>query len=207
MKKPLSLIMFCTIFLLMKAKSDSLSNIKKNIVSVSYAPSFLSGNGAKNVFHGIELNYERLIIKRLSIGLTQGFYTTSAKNVNWLENKNNTINYFAAKRKDFYFNTFITINAIAFYNKFYALKFGIGPTLSYRNTLAIKSIDVNYSYNEQFYDKGVFGGLHINLQNDFTVKQHLLIGVKFQSHFIFPKKNIGDKQIILRPSISFGYRF
>lgn len=199
--------MFCTIFLLMKAKSDSLSNIKKNIVSVSYAPSFLSGNGAKNVFHGIELNYERLIIKRLSIGLTQGFYTTSAKNVNWLENKNNTINYFAAKRKDFYFNTFITINAIAFYNKFYALKFGIGPTLSYRNTLAIKSIDVNYSYNEQFYDKGVFGGLHINLQNDFTVKQHLLIGVKFQSHFIFPKKNIGDKQIILRPSISFGYRF
>lgn len=71
--------MFCTIFLLMKAKSDSLSNIKKNIVSVSYAPSFLSGNGAKNVFHGIELNYERLIIKRLSIGLTQGFYTTSAK--------------------------------------------------------------------------------------------------------------------------------
>lgn len=199
--------MFCTIFLLMKAKSDSLSNIKKNIVSVSYAPSFLSGNGAKNVFHGIELNYERLIIKRLSIGLTQGFHTTSAKNVNWLENKNNTINYFAAKRKDFYFNTFITINAIAFYNKFYALKFGIGPTLSYRNTLAIKSIDVNYSYNEQFYDKGVFGGLHINLQNDFTVKQHLLIGVKFQSHFIFPKKNIGDKQIILRPSISFGYRF
>lgn len=199
--------MFCTIFLLMKAKSDSLINIKKNIVSVSYAPSFLSGNGAKNVFHGIELNYERLIIKRLSIGLTQGFYTTSAKNVNWFENKNNTINYFAAKRKDFYFNTFITINAIAFYNKFYALKFGIGPTLSYRNTLAIKSIDVNYSYNEQFYDKGVFGGLHINLQNDFTVKQHLLIGVKFQSHFIFPKKNIGDKQIILRPSISFGYRF
>ena len=199
--------MFCTIFLLMKAKSDSLSNIKKNIVSVSYAPSFLSGNGAKNVFHGIELNYERLIIKRLSIGLTQGFHTTSAKNVNWLENKNNTINYFAAKRKDFYFNTFITINAIAFYNKFYALKFGIGPTLSYRNTLAIKSIDVNYSYNEQFYDKGVYGGLHINLQNDFTVKQHLLIGVKFQSHFIFPKKNIGDKQIILRPGISFGYKF
>ncbi len=174
MKKIILLATFSISFFYLKAKTDSLNRIIKNSFSICYSPSFLAGNG-KNTFHGIELSYERLIISRLSISSTQGFYSTSAKNIVWSENKNSSINYFNAKRKDFYLNTFVTFNAVAFYNKFYELKFGIGTTLSYRNTILIKSKDASYEYNEQFYDKGLFGGLHINFQNDFTIKRQLLI--------------------------------
>lgn len=204
MNKLLLYLIFCFSYFISNAKTDSLSIENKNTFSFSYAPSFTTVNEAKDVFHGIEFSYERLIISRLSISFTQGFYTTTPKNTIWIDSD---INVFKAKRRDYYLNSYLTINAVAFYNKMYSLKIGIGPTLSYRNTLAIKSNESSFSYNEHFFDKGVFGGLHVNLQNDFTIKQHLLIGLKFQSHIIFPKKNIGDKQFILRPSIAFGYKF
>lgn len=179
----------------------------KNVISFSYAPSFTVGNGIKNVFHGVEISYERRIINRLSVSITQGFYSSSNKNIVWSEVKNSTVNYFAAKRQNYYLNTYLSLNVFAYYNKFYELKFGVGPTLMYRNTIKIKSSETNYDYNHQFFDKGVFGGLNISIQNDFTVKKHLFLSAKFQSHIIFAKKNTGDKQIILRPSLGIGYKF
>lgn len=179
----------------------------QNTITLFYSPSFSVGNGIKNVFHGIEINYERRLINRLSLSVTQGYYSTTNKDISWSEVKNSTINYFAAKRKDYYLQTHLSFNVYAYYNKFYELKFGIGPTLMYRNTIKIKSSETNYDYNEQFFDKGVLGGLNISVQNDFTIKKHLFLSTKFQSHVVFSKKNTGDKLIILRPGFGIGYKF
>ena len=174
-----------------------------NLIYVGYAPSFHLGNGAKNVFHDIELNYERKIIQRMTISFTQGFYSTSKKDYLWYEN----LKLFPVKRTDYYFSTYLTMNAILYYNNIYTLKLGLGPSLYYHDVIHLTSNDPAISFNKNYFDKGVLGGLHINLQNDFYIKKNLYLGFKFQTHFIFPKKNSGDKIIIMRPGLNLGYSF
>jgi len=96
---------------------------------------------------------------------------------------------------------------IPYSNSFYELKLGIGPSLYYRYTIKDVSTDKNYDYTNSSFDKGVLGGIHFNFQNDFYIKEHFMLGVKFEPQLILPKKNIGDKIVILRPGINIGYRF
>lgn len=219
MKNIFSLLFFFSFSLMATAKQkilqnpegDTVKNVvqekeqkgNKNLIYVGYAPSFQLGNGAKNVFHGLELNYERKIIQRLSISITQGFYSTSKKDYIWYEN----LKLFPVKRTDYYFSTYLTMNAVLYYNKIYGLKLGLGPSLYYHDVLHLKSNDPSISFNKNYFDKGVLGGLHINLQNDFYIKKNLYLGLKFQTHFIFPKKNSGDKIIIMRSGLNLGYFF
>lgn len=199
--------LFMLFVLFANANNDSIYTNTKNCISINYAPSFTIGNSLKNVFHGVELSYEREIIKRFTISITQGFYLTNKQNTTWVETKNGQLNYFDAFRRKYYLNTEISFNGVAYLNKYYKLKFGGGPTLAYRNTIDIKSKNSAYDYQQQFYDKGVFGGVHFNIQNDITLINHLYLGAIVQTTIVFPRKNVGDKQIIIRPRFSIGYKF
>jgi len=219
MKNIFSFLYFFSLSLMVTGKQDDLLNpeadtvktvvqeknerVDNNFIYVGYAPSFHLGNGAKNVFHGIELNYERKIIQQLSISITQGFYSTSKKDYLWYEN----LKLFPVKRTDYYFSTYLTMNAVLYYNKIYGLKLGLGPSLYYHDVIHLKSNDPAISFNKNYFDKGVLGGLHINLQNDFYIKKNLYLSLRFQTHIIFPKKNSGDKIIIMRPGLNLGYSF
>lgn len=197
-------LFFCSVT--SKASTNDSTKIiqTKNKIYFSYAPSFGS---IDKIFHGIEITYERNIIKLFSISITQGFYATSKYNNVWLETKNNQTNLIPTSEFKYYFNSFATFQLIPYSNKFYEFKIGLGPSLFYKYVIKTKGTDINFPYENKSFDKGVLGGLNFNLENNFFIKKHLMLGFKFQPQLIFPKKNIGDKLVILRPAFNVGYRF
>ena len=199
-----TLIFFFTVSVFATNK-DSTTRLEKNILYLSYAPSFT--NGDKKPFHGIEIKYERNIIKWLAISFTQGFYSTKKENSVWLQTINNQTELIPITQQRYYFNSYVTMQFIPYSNSFYELKIGVGPSLYYRYIIKDVGTDKNFPYNNKSFDNGVLGGIHFNFENDFYIKKHLLLGVKFESQLIYPKKNVGDKIIILRPGINIGYRF
>lgn len=184
---------------------DTISPKNKNKVYLSYSPSFINAN--KIPFHGIEITYERNLLKWLALSYTQGFYIAKKRENAWLQTINNQIIIIPTSEQRYYFNSFATLQFIPYSNSFYELKLGVGPSLYYRYVINTKSTDKNYPYENKSFDKGVLGGFHLNFENNFFIKKHILIGVKFEPQFIFPKKNVGDKIIIFRPGINVGYRF
>lgn len=205
MIKLIAIIFFFSTMFSFAIGKDSTAKKLNNKIYFSYAPSFT--NDAKKPFHGVEITYERNIIKWLSISFTQGFYTTKKINGTAVQIKNNQINYIPVARQQYYFNSYATLQFIPYSNSFYELKLGVGPSLYYRYTIKDVSTDKNYDYTNSSFDKGVLGGIHFNFQNDFYIKEHFMLGVKFEPQLILPKKNIGDKIVILRPGINIGYRF
>lgn len=183
-------------------QKDTTDKTLNNKIYFSYAPSFT--NDAKKPFHGVEITYERNIKKWFAISFTQGFYTTKKENSTWI---NSSLDLIPITRQQYYFNSYATLQFIPYSNSFYELKLGTGASLYYRYVIKDVGTDKNFPYKNVSYDKGVLGGIHFNLENNFYIKKHILLGVKFEPQLIFPKKNVGDKIIILRPAINIGYRF
>ena len=184
--------------------NDTIKSKKfRNDFFISYSPSIVQ---EKTLFHGVELTYSRKFSNWVALQFTQGFYTHKKVNGTWFNfDQQNNIKYFNAERRDYFFNSFFTLQFIPVHVKIYELRFGIGPSMYYRQTTNIKSTDFDYKYNQNYFDKGVSAGINLNLENNFIIKNNYIIGLKYNTQIIFRKGH--DKIIIFSPGINFGYRF
>lgn len=202
--KKITLALFLATLIFNVNANDSIPSKKIfNDLSITYSPSIVMD---KTLFHGIEIIYSRKFSNWVALQFTQGFYVQKKSIGSWFDfDANNKLVTFNATRLDYFFNSFFTLQFIPIHKKIYEMRFGIGPSIYYRNTMKIKSVDAAYSFNEKYYDKGVSGGINLNLVNNFIIKKHFLLGINYNTQIIFPKGN--EKLFIFSPGINVGYRF
>jgi len=202
--KKITLALFLATLIFNVNANDSIPSKKIfNDLSITYSPSIVMD---KTLFHGIEIIYSRKFSNWVALQFTQGFYVQKKSIGSWFDfDANNKLVTFNATRLDYFFNSFFTLQFIPIHKKIYEMRFGIGPSIYYRNTMKIKSVDAAYSFNEKYYDKGVSGGINLNLVNNFIIKKHFLLGINYNTQIIFPKGK--EKLFIFSPGINVGYRF